>query len=99
MVGTFAFCSVIWTTEPITEIRISNLPININRCGACQAMAPEFEDFAKEVADSGVNVRVGEVDIDENPIVLNSWTILKLPTLMHVLPNREGWLSLFSRTF
>lgn len=62
----------------------------LDRCGACQALAADFEEFAKEAEDAKLDIRIGEVDIDANPVLVNRWTILKLPTLMHVLPNREG---------
>lgn len=58
-------------------------------------MAPEFEEFAKDADEVGLKVRVGEVDIDDNPILVNRWTIMKLPTILHVLPNREGTPSSF----
>lgn len=53
-------------------------------------MAAEYEEFGNLLDESGLKTRVGQVDIDENPMLVNRWTIMKLPTLMHVLPNREG---------
>ncbi|KAI8999911.1 thioredoxin-like protein [Hyaloraphidium curvatum] len=58
-------------------------------CGACQSMAVEYEEFGKDVDEADMDLRIGRVDIDENPILVNRWTIMRLPTLMHVLPNRE----------
>lgn len=40
-----------------------------------------------------MDLRVGQVDIDENSILSTKWMVMRLPTVFHVLPNREGELS------
>jgi thioredoxin 1 len=48
-------------------------------CGPCRMIAPVLEEIAKE---EGLNVRVGKVDVDNNPALSNRFGIRNIPTLL-----------------
>jgi thioredoxin 1 len=48
-------------------------------CGPCRMIAPVLEEIAKE---EGSNVRVGKVDVDNNPALSNRFGIRNIPTLL-----------------
>ena len=48
-------------------------------CGPCRMIAPVLEEIAKE---EGPNVRVGKVDVDNNPALSNRFGIRNIPTLL-----------------
>lgn len=52
-------------------------------CGPCRMVAPIVEDIAQERAD----IKVGKINIDEQPELASSFGIMSIPTLMVV---REG---------
>ncbi len=47
-------------------------------CGPCQMMLPIIEDFAK----SNPDIRVGKVNVDEQPELAGEYSIMSIPTLI-----------------
>lgn len=47
-------------------------------CGPCQMMLPIIEDFAK----SNPDIRVGKVNVDEQPELAGEYGIMTIPTLI-----------------
>lgn len=47
-------------------------------CGPCQMMLPIIEDFAK----SNPDIRVGKVNVDEQPELAEEYGIMSIPTLI-----------------
>lgn len=47
-------------------------------CGPCQMMLPILEDFAK----SNPDIRVGKVNVDEQPELAGEYGIMSIPTLI-----------------
>ena len=47
-------------------------------CGPCQMMLPIIEDFAK----SNPDIRVGKVNVDEQPELAGQYGIMSIPTLI-----------------
>lgn len=48
-------------------------------CGPCQMMLPILWDFADEMV---WKVKVGKVNVDENPWVAQSFRVMSIPTLI-----------------
>lgn len=48
-------------------------------CGPCQMMLPILSDFATEVVDT---VKVGKVNVDENPSIAQQFRVMSIPTLI-----------------
>lgn len=49
-------------------------------CSPCKMMAPIVEDIAREVESS--NVKIGKVDVDENPELAVQYEIMSIPTFI-----------------
>ncbi|MDF1498562.1 MAG: thioredoxin [Patescibacteria group bacterium] len=47
-------------------------------CGPCQMMGPIIEELSKEF--EGV-VKIGKLNVDENPAIASEYEILSIPTL------------------
>lgn len=47
-------------------------------CGPCQMMLPIIEDFAK----SNPDIRVGKINVDEQPELAEQYGIMSIPTLI-----------------
>lgn len=47
-------------------------------CGPCQMMLPIIEDFSK----SNPDIRVGKVNVDEQPELAGQYGIMSIPTLI-----------------
>lgn len=47
-------------------------------CGPCQAQGPIVEELAKEM-DA---VKIGKLNVDENPAVAQRYNIMSIPTLL-----------------
>ena len=48
-------------------------------CGPCNAMAPVIEELAKEL---GGKVKVGKINVDENPEIAVEYNVMSIPTLI-----------------
>lgn len=48
-------------------------------CGPCKMLAPIIEEVAEEYAD---HVKVGKVNVDEQPELANAFEISSIPTVM-----------------
>jgi len=48
-------------------------------CGPCRMQAPILEHFEAEVGDS---VKIGKIDVDEEPEVARRFGIMSIPTLI-----------------
>ena len=48
-------------------------------CGPCQIMGPMVEEIGEEY---GTEVKVGKLNVDENPEATEAYGIMNLPTLM-----------------
>ncbi|KKP79870.1 MAG: thioredoxin [Candidatus Moranbacteria bacterium RIFOXYA12_FULL_35_19] len=48
-------------------------------CGPCQMMGPIIEELAKEIGDKA---KIGKLNVDENPIVAQNFSIMSIPTVM-----------------
>ncbi|KND04512.1 uncharacterized protein SPPG_00240 [Spizellomyces punctatus DAOM BR117] len=55
-----------------------------NWCGFCNKFAPEYENLARDVAKELPTVRVGRVDIDQNPAATSRFMVQRLPSLYFV---------------
>ena len=66
-----------------SEVLKSSQPVLIDFwatwCGPCRAIAPVVEQLAKEYAGK---LKVGKVNIDENPKVPTSYDVRSIPTLL-----------------
>jgi len=64
------------------EVLESNLPVVVDFwatwCGPCKMIAPMVEEIAKEYAG---RVKIGKVNIDENPRIATHYGIMSIPTL------------------
>ena len=49
-------------------------------CGPCKMMAPIVEQVAKETTAS--NVKIGKIDVDENPDLAVKYGIMSIPTFI-----------------
>lgn len=50
-------------------------------CGPCKMMAPSIEELAEEYEGK---VRVGKLDVDENPGIAEKFGIQSIPTLLFI---------------
>lgn len=49
-------------------------------CGPCRIMGPVIENLAHEM--DGKNVRIGKLNVDENPVMSNQFGIMSIPTII-----------------
>ena len=65
------------------EVLNSDLPVLVDFwatwCGPCKMVGPIVAEIAKE--NEGV-IKVGKVDVDENPLLAASFQVSSIPTLM-----------------
>lgn len=48
-------------------------------CVPCKVIGPTVEDISKELHDK---LKVGKVNVDENPDLATDWSVLNIPTLI-----------------
>jgi thioredoxin 1 len=59
-------------------------------CGPCRIQSPIVEEVAKEIGDRCI---VGMVDVDANPKVTQTYSIMSIPTLMIFQNGKVLWRS------
>jgi thioredoxin len=85
-------------TKPITvtdgtfaaDVERSPLPVLLDMwatwCGPCKILAPVIEELAVDLAG---RVRVGKLDVDENPATAARFGVRSIPTLLMLRDGRE----------
>jgi thioredoxin 2 len=72
------------------EVERSPLPILLDMwapwCGPCRVVAPILDQLAAEMAG---RVRVGKLNVDENPVTAERFQVRSIPTLLVLKAGRE----------
>jgi thioredoxin 1 len=65
------------------EVLESELPVVVDFwatwCGPCKMVAPVIDELAKEYDKK---VKIGKVDVDENPNIAGRFGVMSIPTIM-----------------
>lgn len=65
------------------EVLEAELPVLVDYwaswCGPCRMVAPIIEELAKEYDKK---IKIGKINIDENPKIPSQYGIMSIPTLM-----------------
>ena len=70
-------------TNFTSEVIKSDKPVLVDFwaiwCGPCQAQGPIIEEVARQLAGK---LKVGKLNVDENPQMSQKYSIMSIPTLM-----------------
>lgn len=74
----------VFTTENFdSEVLKSDIPVLVDFyadwCGPCKMMAPVVEKIDTEY---GGKVKVGKINVDENPEIAGNYGVMTIPTIM-----------------
>ena len=74
---------VVLTSENFhQEVILSDKPVLVDFwaswCGPCQALAPTID----EIADEQPGIKVGKVNVDEQPELARQFRVMSIPTLL-----------------
>lgn len=73
-----------------SDVEGSSLPVLLDLwapwCGPCQTIGPVVEQLAQEMAG---RVRVGKLNVDENPVTSERFRIRSIPALLVLKAGRE----------
>lgn len=73
-----------------SEVERSPLPVLLDAwapwCGPCRMVAPAIEELATELVGQ---VRVGKLNVDENPATAGRFDIRSIPTMLVLVGGRE----------
>lgn len=74
----------------LNEVERSNVPVLLDLwapwCGPCRMMGPVIDQLASQMAG---RVRVGKLNIDENPTTAARFNVNSIPTLLILKSGRE----------
>lgn len=71
------------------EVLNSNKPVLLDFwaswCGPCRMVVPIIEEIAEERTD----IKVGKINVDEQPELANQFNIMSIPTLIVIKEGKE----------